>query len=88
MGQFHEHADGLVGMLQEKAMLVERLKLRAVNLRNAAENEAEVRLLTQNRLLGKIKERQAELDRLQAEHASLVKVAQEQQQTIDAITSK
>ncbi|KNC99108.1 uncharacterized protein SPPG_05368 [Spizellomyces punctatus DAOM BR117] len=88
VSNFNEIVEMFLKMMEEKAEQIESEKLKAIGLRNRAEQQMENRKGTQKQLQSLIKERQAELDRLTVQVDSLVKVQHEQEALIDSLSSK
>ncbi|KAI9088714.1 intraflagellar transport protein 20 [Phlyctochytrium arcticum] len=63
VNNFNDTIQSFLKMMEEKAQQIEKEKLKAIGLRNRAEQESENRKRTQKQLQSLIKERQAELDR-------------------------
>ena len=88
-----EKMDEFKGIVAQTMKVVEQLgkaieteKLRAIGSRNAVESELDARKRATQDAEFRLAEKQRELDRLAAEHASLMKVEQEQQQVIQKLS--
>ena len=67
--------------------MIEAEKLKAIGLGNRVTSEAEVRKRKQLEVQGLIAEKKAELDRLSAQHDSLMMVETAQRKMIDNLTN-
>ena len=78
MDMFKTLVGATMSLVEQLGRSIEREKLKAIGMRNVAEREVESRKRAKLEVQVRIHEKQAELDRLIAEHNSLVKVEQEQ----------
>ncbi|KAJ3412165.1 Intraflagellar transport protein 20 [Chytridiales sp. JEL 0842] len=88
ISDFNTIVQMFLDLLQEKKTQIEIEKLKAIGLRNKVEFEIESRKARQNQMKVQIKERQAVLDRLNAQAESLLNVQMEQQRMIESLSSK
>uniref|UniRef100_A0A7S1M9Y1 Intraflagellar transport (IFT) protein n=1 Tax=Neobodo designis TaxID=312471 RepID=A0A7S1M9Y1_NEODS len=86
MDQFKSVITQSMAIVQQLGKAIEREKLRAIGARNLAESEAEARKRVIREAELRVEEQQSELDRLNAEHASLVKVEAEQRTVIQRLS--
>ncbi|KAJ1534537.1 Intraflagellar transport protein 20, partial [Cladochytrium tenue] len=86
--EFNSIVQVFLGVLGEKAAQIEREKLKAIGMRNHAEREADSRAARLRELQLTIRERQAELQRLTAQHESLQSVLADQRSVIEQMSSK
>ena len=85
--QFNEIVADFIGVMESKSKVIEAEKLKAIGLGNRVTSEAEVRKRKQLEVQGLIAEKKAELDRLSAQHDSLMMVETAQRKMIDNLTN-
>ena len=73
--------------MDAQAQRIERAKLKAIGQRNKVDSEEENRKRRKDELRAQINEDLVELQRLQAEHSSLVQVETEQRLLIDKLSN-
>ena len=76
-----------ITVMEGKSKVIEAEKLKAIGLGNRVTSEAEVRKRKQLEVQGLIAEKKAELDRLRAQHDSLMMVETAQRKMIDNLTN-
>eukprot|EP01105_Mastigella_eilhardi_P002709 TRINITY_DN13491_c0_g1_i1.p1 TRINITY_DN13491_c0_g1~~TRINITY_DN13491_c0_g1_i1.p1 ORF type:complete len:135 (-),score=52.41 TRINITY_DN13491_c0_g1_i1:16-420(-) len=76
--QYDDYIHEFLNVLDRKAQLIEREKLKAIGIRNKLECQQEVRRRKQKELEGLISEKQAQIDRLAQEYESLQRAETEQ----------
>ena len=84
---FNELVNEFIEVMEARARLIEAEKLRAIGLANRVDAEAEARKRKQLELQALINEKKAELERLGAQHDSLVRVDAEQRGLIEKLTN-
>lgn len=77
----------LVEVMDAQAQRIERAKLKAIGQRNKVDSEEENRKRRKDELNAQIHEDLTELERLRAEHASLVQVELEQRALIEKLSN-
>ena len=85
--QFNEIVADFITVMEGKSKVIEAEKLKAIGLGNRVTSEAEVRKRKQLEVQGLIAEKKAELDRLSAQHDSLMMVETAQRKMIDNLTN-
>lgn len=85
VGDFTENVQTFVQVLEAQAGIIEREKLRAIGQRNLVEREVETRKLKKRQQLVLAREREAQLDRLDARVQSLEKVEADQLALIEKL---
>mmetsp|Transcript_23004 Transcript_23004/g.50325 ORF Transcript_23004/g.50325 Transcript_23004/m.50325 type:complete len:137 (-) Transcript_23004:460-870(-) len=85
--QFNELVADFVSVMESRSKVIETEKLRAIGLGNRVSAEPEVRKRKQVELQAMINEKKAELERLSAQHDSLVRVDAEQKALIEKLTN-
>ena len=85
--QFNEIVADFIGVMESKSKVIEAEKLKAIGLGNRVDSEKEVRKRKQLEVQGLIAEKKAELDRLSAQHDSLMMVETAQRKMIDNLTN-
>ena len=84
---FNEIVADFITVMEGKSKVIEAEKLKAIGLGNRVTSEAEVRKRKQLEVQGLIAEKKAELDRLSAQHDSLMMVETAQRKMIDNLTN-
>merc|ERR1719231_926088 len=87
MKQFNDIVGDFVEVMESKSKILEAEKLRAIGLANRVDHEKEVRKRKQLEVQAMINEKKAELERLNAQHESLVRVEAEQKALIEKLTN-
>lgn len=85
--QFNELVADFISVMESRAKVIETEKLKAIGLGNRCEAEGEVRKRKQLELQAMINEKKAELERLNAQHESLIRVDAEQKALIEKLTN-
>ncbi|KAI8806444.1 intraflagellar transport protein 20 [Cladochytrium replicatum] len=88
LNEFHGIIQSLLQILLEKSKQIEREKLKAIGYRNKVENEVDKRKARAAQLSWIIKEKQAELDRLNLQAESLERVRLDQMSMIENLSGK
>ena len=85
--QFNEIVADFVTVMESRSKVIEAEKLKAIGLGNRVDSEQEVRKRKQLELQAMINEKKAELERLNAQQDSLVRVEAEQKALIEKLTN-
>lgn len=85
--QFNEIVVDFIQVMESKSSVIEAEKLKAIGLANRVDSEKEVRKRKQLELKAIINEKMAEVERLDAQHDSLVRVETEQRALIEKLTN-
>ncbi len=85
--EFTDAVHGVVEGLGSQAEVIEREKLKAIGQRAVVEMERDTRRRKGREVQALIDEKAAELARLEAEYASLLRVEQEQKELIDKLSN-
>jgi len=83
--QFNDIVGDFIDVMESKSKVIEAEKLRAIGLANRVEHEKEVRKRKQLEVQAMINEKKAELERLNAQHESIVRVEAEQKALIEKV---
>jgi len=85
--QFGEIVADFISVMESRSKVIEAEKLKAIGLGNRVDSEAEVRKRKQLELQAMINEKKAELERMNAQHDSLIRVEAEQKALIEKLTN-
>jgi len=88
VGDFTENVQSFMQVLEEQARIIEKEKLRAIGQRNMVDSEADIRKQKKKQQILQIREREAELARLEAQIQSQEKVESKQLAFIDKLINK
>ena len=83
--QFNDIVGDFIDVMESKSKVIEAEKLRAIGLGNRVEHEKEVRKRKQLEVQAMINEKKAELERLNLQHESLVRVEADQKALIEKV---
>lgn len=83
--QFNDIVGDFIDVMESKSKVIEAEKLRAIGLANRVEHEKEVRKRKQIEVQAMINEKKAELDRLNSQHESLLRVEADQKALIEKV---
>lgn len=86
-GQFNSIVQDYISVVDVQAKNIEAEKKKAIGLRSRTESEAEVRKRKQREIKAQVMEKKAELERLKAQHDSLLKVEQNQKNLIERLSN-
>eukprot|EP00310_Coccolithus_braarudii_P017377 CAMPEP_0183342200 /NCGR_PEP_ID=MMETSP0164_2-20130417/8357_1 /TAXON_ID=221442 /ORGANISM="Coccolithus pelagicus ssp braarudi, Strain PLY182g" /LENGTH=137 /DNA_ID=CAMNT_0025512715 /DNA_START=23 /DNA_END=436 /DNA_ORIENTATION=+ len=85
--QFNEMVADFITTMESRSKVIETEKLKAIGLGNRVDAEGEVRKRKHLELQAMINEKKAELERLNAQHDSLIRVDAEQKALIEKLTN-
>jgi len=84
---FDEIVADFIGVMESRSKVIEAEKLKAIGLGNRVDSEQEVRKRKQLELQAMINEKKAELERMNAQYDSLMRVEAEQKAMIEKLTN-
>lgn len=84
---FTTTVQGILQVLEEQAERIEKAKLKAIGQRNNVESEIETRKAKEKQHIALVREREAELQRLETYYESLLKVENEQKAMIEKLSN-
>ena len=84
---FSDIVADFINVMESRSKVIENEKLKAIGLGNKVDAEGEARKRKQLELNAMINEKKAELERLNSQHESLVRVEAEQKALIDKLTN-
>mmetsp|Transcript_31705 Transcript_31705/g.97054 ORF Transcript_31705/g.97054 Transcript_31705/m.97054 type:complete len:135 (-) Transcript_31705:447-851(-) len=85
--QFGEIISDFISVMESRAKVIESEKLKAIGLGNRVDSEQETRKRKQLEIQAMINEKKAELERLNAQYDSMVRVEAEQKALIERLTN-